>query len=244
MNENRSLDKVNRYDIFIDESCHLENDSLPVMCIGYIKVKSTDYENLKQELNSILKKHRINRELKWNKFSESKLDLYFELVDFFFKNPLEFRSVLVKYKERLNHKDFNQGLYDNFYYKLMYFLIRPNNIDGEKYRVFIDIKDTRGREKLKKINEIFNNKYSGHSPFILFQHLHSIDNIFIQLADFFIGAITYKSRVSLGDISNPTKHKLDFINYLEQKSGFLLDEGTEPWEVKFNIFDHQPKQNN
>ena len=61
------------------------------------------------------------------------------------------------------------------------------------------------------------------------------------MADFFIGAITYKTRVVLKNIENPTQQKMDFINYLEFNSGFNLDEGTEPWETKFNIFDYQPK---
>lgn len=43
------------------------------------------------------------------------------------------------------------------------------------------------------------------------------------------------------NIVNPTQNRMDFIKYLETKSGFNLEEGTEPWETKFNIFDHQPK---
>ena len=34
------------------------------------------------------------------------------------------------------------------------------------------------------------------------------------------------------------------INYIEMKSGYVLDEGTEPGEIKFNIFDHQPRKRN
>ncbi|TRW97059.1 DUF3800 domain-containing protein [Flavobacterium gawalongense] len=231
----------NKYDFYIDESCHLENDHIPVMCIGYIKVPMQQYIQLKGEFNQILERNNQHSELKWNKFSNARTELYKELVDFFFRTPLEFRCILVKYKERLNHKDFNQGSHDNFYYKMIYFLLRPNESNGNEYRVFIDVKDTRGREKLKKINEVFDIEYKRKTPFVQFQHLHSHDNVFFQLADFFIGAITYKSRVVLEDIKNPIPSKMDFIKYLEQKSGFNLEEGTEPWETKFNIFDHQPK---
>ena len=126
---------MSNFDVFIDEACHLENDHIPIMCIGYIKVPTNDnvYEGLKNE-----------------------------------------------FKEK--------------------------------------------------------------TSFNYFQHLHSDHNIFFQLADFFIGAVAYKSRVTSGNIIEPTAHKLEFINYLEEKSGFNLDEGTEPWETKFNIFDHQPKR--
>ncbi|WP_299154790.1 DUF3800 domain-containing protein [uncultured Christiangramia sp.] len=230
------------FDIFIDESCHLENDHKSVMGIGYCKVPHVDYEQLKKEIQDILVKHNQYAELKWNKFSTSRLSLYKELVDYFFKSSMEFRAILVKYKDRLNHEDFNQGSHDNFYYKMIYFLLRPNGEDSNKrFRVFIDLKDTRGREKLNKIREVFDNAHKGESPFIYFQHIQSHDNLFLQIADFFIGAVTYKNRVVSKEFE-PTKSKLEFINYLEEVSGFCLNEGTVPWEKKFNIFDHQPKK--
>ena len=228
-----------KYDVFVDESCHLEHDGISVMCIGYTKVPRLAYEELKIAFVSIKEKYGIKSEIKWSKFSKKRMPLYFELVDFFFNTPLEFRCVLVKYKERLNHQDFNRGSHDNFYYKMTYYLLRPNP-PGLEYRVFMDIKDTRGREKLKKIDKVFQNYHQGDSPFVKFQHLRSHDNDFFQLTDLLIGAIAYKCRLIKGEVpANDAKQ--EFINYLEKKSGFTLDEGTAPWENKFNIFDHQPK---
>jgi hypothetical protein len=228
-----------RYNLFVDESCHLEHDRIPVMCIGYIKVPHLAYKELYSIFEKIKEKHKTLGEIKWNKFSKSRLPLYKNLVDFFFETPLEFRCVLIKYKDRLNNEDYNQGSHDNFYYKMTYFLLKPNPI-GLEYRIFIDIKDTKGKQKLKKITEVFDNFHKGESPFVHFQHLRSHENIFFQLADLFIGAITYKTRVESKEFE-PNDAKMDFIRYLESRSGFLLHEGTEPWESKFNIFDHQPK---
>jgi hypothetical protein len=227
------------YDLFVDESCHLEHDKMSVMCIGYIKVPRLAYDNLIQKFGDIKLAYSIHNEIKWSKFSKVRMPFYKALVDFFYDTPLEFRCVLVKYKERLNHKDYNQGSHDNFYYKMTYYLLRPNPPKVE-YRVFMDIKDTRGREKLRKISEVFENYHKGDSPFVQFQHLRSHENHFFQLCDFFIGAIAYKSRVLKSELSK-NESKFEFIQYLEEKSGFLLDEGTPPWEMKFNIFDHQPK---
>ena len=227
------------FDLFLDESCHLESDHLPVMCIGYTKVDREHYQTIKKDLKSIKHKYHTPTELKWHKVSDSRKDLYFELIDYFFDNPVWFRSVLVKYKQKLDHDQFNQGSHDNFYYKMIYFLLRPNN-DHHQYRVYLDIKDTRGREKLNKIDEVFSNYYQGNSPFIQFQHIHSHDNVFLQLTDLFIGAITYKAR-GLGEGPNANPVKKEIVEYIEERSGYMLDEGTEPWEEKFNIFDHQPK---
>ena len=229
----------NKYNIFMDESCHLEHDKIRVMCIGYVKVPEDSYKELKKMFIDIKLKHRTPVELKWNKFSKSRLPLYKELVDCFFDNPIDFRSVLIKHKDRLRHEDFNLGSHDNYYYKLIYFLLRPNPPESE-YRVFIDIKDTKGKERLVKIDQVFTNLHHGGSPFTHFQHLHSHENVFFQLADFFIGAITYRNRLDLGEFS-PNDAKMEFIHYLESKSGFLLNEGTAPWHTKFNIFNHQPQ---
>ncbi len=228
------------HDIFIDESCHLENDGISVMCIGYIKVPTENYIDLREEIILLKNNYKTSSELKWNKFSDSRIPFYKALVDLFFASPLEFRCVLVKYKDRLRHEDFNQGSHDNFYYKMIYYLLKPNK-PVSQYRVFLDIKDTRGKEKLNKIHEVFENFHKGTSPFKHFQHIRSHDNVFIQLADFFIGAITYKARVAAGEDFKNTG-RLEFISYLEEVSGFTLSEGTVPWETKFNIFDHQPRK--
>ena len=179
-------------------------------------------------------------EIKWNKLSPSRLPLYKAMVDFFFSNPIDFRCVLVKHKERLNHADFNRGSHDNFYYKMTYYLLRPNP-PGLEYRVFMDVKDTRGKEKLQKIEEVFKNFHHGESPFVHFQHLHSHDNIFFQLTDLFIGAIAFKAR-GLHTNEQSSKTKIEFVNYLETKSRYSLNESIPLWETKFNIFDFQPQQ--
>jgi hypothetical protein len=230
------------YRIFIDESCHLEHDNSDVMTIGYIKVPEESYENLKYKINSIKIRYGVPHELKWNNLSKSKLPLFIELTDLFFSSELSFRAIVVKYKRKLDHAKFNKGSHDNFYYKMIYFLLNNTWINPieDNYRVFIDIKDTRGREKLTKIQEVFSNLHKGSSPFDSFQHIRSHESVYIQLADLFVGAITYRSRGLSGEIG-ASEGKKGFIDYLEVRSGYSLNEGTEPWEKKFNIFDHQPK---
>jgi hypothetical protein len=229
------------YNIYCDESCHLEKDGFPVMCIGYTKVDNNIYEAYKEELKKIKTKHKVHAEIKWVSVSTSRLEFYKEVINFFFGNYITFRCILVKYKNKLDHSQFNQGDHNNFYYKLIFHLLHAAvNPPHSHYRVYLDIKDTRGKERLEKIHTILGNTYKQQSPFIYFQHIRSHENLLMQLTDLFIGAITYKNRKEHEKVNaNPAKVAL--INYIEQKSGYLLDEGTEPWESKFNIFDHQPK---
>jgi len=160
----------------------------------------------------------------------------------FIEAEIDFRCILVKYKMRLNHEEFNQGSHDNFYYKLIYHLLTSaTNTPDYKYKVYLDLKDTRGKERLTKIEEVLRNKNHGNKAFGFFQNIHSDENVLLQLTDLFIGAITYKNR-ELVNCENANKAKVQLLEYIELKSGYSLDQGTEPWETKFNIFDHQPKQ--
>lgn len=232
---------MSTYNIYIDESCHLQNDGCEVMCIGYTKLAKDNYTDLKKSIKAIKLHHRSPTEIKWNKVSLSRMPLYRSLIDFFFDAPIHFRCVLIKNKSILDHDQFNQGDQNNFYYKTVYLLLNKSNpAENNQYNVLLDIKDTRGRDRLKKINEIFKNQHSGQSPFASFQHIHSHDNELLQLTDFFIGAITYKSRMETLKVHSQVK--LEIISYLEGKSGYQLNEGTEPWETKFNIFDFQPRK--
>ncbi|WP_298550188.1 DUF3800 domain-containing protein [uncultured Algibacter sp.] len=233
------MDKT--YNIYIDESCHLENDDSEVMCIGYTKVSQDNYEDLKRVLKSIKFTHRNPMEFKWNKLSMSRWDLYKELVDFFFRSDIEFRSVLIKKKKNLGSARYNREDQNSYYYKTLKILLNDKSShDSDIYRVYLDVKDTRGKTRLDLLEKELNIIYNNNPPFKHFQHIHSNESEFLQLTDFFIGAICYKARKEhLKDNASPVKKKI--IDYIEDVSGYLLDDGTEPWDTKFFIHDFQIK---
>lgn len=228
------------YNIYIDESCHLEHDGFPIMCIGYTKIDYEKYPVIKDGLKKIKLRHHAPTEIKWSKLSMSRLPLYKEIIDFFFSSEIEFRCVLIKNKGNLDHKKFNRGDHNAFYYKVVYLLLNNpyTNPSNESYRIILDIKDTRGRERLLELDKCLTNKHEGVSPFKYFQNIRSHENELLQLTDLFIGAIAFKSRKE-HEKPNASKVKCEVVNYLELKSGYHLDEGTIPWEHKFNIFDFQ-----
>lgn len=230
------------YNIYCDESCHLKSDGQSVMCLGYTKIEKSSYFDLKNKIKSIKLAHNAPTELKWNTLSSKRFDFYKALIDFFYDNPIEFRCMLIKNKQRLDHNQFNEGDIDNFYYKSIYYLLNNpfTNPATNQYRTYLDIKDTRGKSRLKKIEEVLQNKHRGKSPFVYFQHIHSHENEFIQLADFLMGAIAYKARNEHLK-EDASQVKIAVIDYIEAKFGYNISEGTEPWESKFNIFDFQPK---
>lgn len=63
-------------------------------------------------------------------------------------------------KSNLNHEKYNQGSHDLWYYKAYFYLLDAMIGYSEEYRIFIDIKDTCGGTKVKKLQEVLcNNKY-------------------------------------------------------------------------------------
>lgn len=63
------------FNLFVDESCHLEHDKIPVMCIGYIKVPKLVYEELREALMKVKLQFQTPAEIKWSKFSDSRKSL-------------------------------------------------------------------------------------------------------------------------------------------------------------------------
>jgi hypothetical protein len=115
----------------------------------------------------------------------------------------------------------------------------PTNPPDKHYSVLIDIKDNYGAIKNKGIKEVLSNKYFNNSPFVHFQNIHSHESYCMQIADLLLGAITYKLRGEhLSD--GASKAKLELINYIEANYKVKLEEGTNSYEAKFNVFDHSP----
>ena len=94
------------YNIYCDESCHLENDSQKAMVLGAIWCEKRKVREIAKRLKEIKHKHNFdsNFEIKWTKVSKSKVDFYLDIIDYFFDDDdLKFRGVVVPNKKNLNH---------------------------------------------------------------------------------------------------------------------------------------------
>ena len=121
------------YNVYCDESCHLEQDHQPIMALGGVWCERRYTRELSSTLWDLKERHRATGELKWTKVSRSRHEFYRELVDWFFTNDLlHFRAVVVLHKDRLDHVRFNDGSHDNFYYK-MYFSLLSKILDPDNH---------------------------------------------------------------------------------------------------------------
>jgi hypothetical protein len=228
------------YNVYCDESCHLENDGQAVMVLGAVWCPKQDAQRLGAELRDIKARHRARGELKWSKTSASRLPFYIELVDWFLAEaPLHFRGLVVQNKAALNHGAFNDGEHDLFYYKMQFSLLNKILSPDSRYAIYLDIKDTRSRLKLKKLREVLcNNVYDFTSDMIgHIQNIHSHEAELMQLADYLTGALGYRHRHLAG---NPAKREV--LRHLEERWGRSLLLPTSLREHKLNVFLFTPRQ--
>ncbi|HAT4308647.1 TPA: DUF3800 domain-containing protein [Clostridium perfringens] len=227
--------------IYCDESCHLENDLSDVMVLGGIACNKDEKVKIFNDIRRIKVKHNLSSwfEIKWTKVSSSKIEFYKELIDYFFNNDLKFRGVIAKNKKGLDHDKYNNGDYNEWYYKMYYLLLDHMIIPMDRYRIFIDIKDTKGGPKVEKLHEVLcNNKYDFKREVIEdIKQINSKESEILQLTDLFIGALSYKNRGLDGSES-----KLKIINYIENRYNKKLNQSTHRCEAKFNLFVWDPRE--
>lgn len=233
---------MNEYNIYCDESCHLPNDNTDLMVIGGVTCPKEKTEYINKAIRDIKEYYGVYKfaEIKWTKVSASKCDMYKELVNLFFDNSyLNFRAVVALKKSKLNLKKF--GLTYDDWYQRIYFLTLREMIDiGNKYNVYVDIKDTKGSEKIDTLKNILNNVTSNYFYDETVKNIQLVrsDQIqLLQLADLLIGAVSYKNR---GLKEN--KAKIELIKQIEKRAGRSLDFNSPKDETKFNIFKWQPRE--
>lgn len=227
--------------IYCDESCHLQNDHKPIMTLGAIQALDTEKRAISIQIRDLKKKYHCTGELKWTKVSDKNILFYLDLIDLFIKNPnLSFRALIVHNKENLDHKTFNDGDHDNFYYKMYYDLLKNiiENHPSERFNVFLDIKDTKSSVKVYKLHEVLSNKFYDfdRKKITRIQQIRSHESNLLQLCDFLLGAVTYINKDDRGSTA-----KLQISEALSKQTGFRLTETTPPWETKFNLFHFSPR---
>lgn len=226
------------YNIYCDESCHLEHDGEKYMVLGGIICEKNHRKIIRNNIIEIKRKHNLKEkaEIKWNKVSPSKLAYYKELVDYFFESDiLRFRAMIID-KTQINHKKFNQT-HDDWYYKMYYELLKNLAEPKANNYIYLDIKDTKSARKVEGVKNYLNikmNEYE-YEPIKHIQSINSQESSIMQLADLFIGAIGYRNREIFNKDSSSSA-KAELMNYIISKSGYSLLKSTWLSEKKFNLF--------
>lgn len=229
------------YNIYLDESCHLEHDRIPVMVLGAVWCPTSHVKSLSRRIAEIKAAFGMAHdfEIKWTKVSPAQQPFYLELVNAFFDVPeLHFRGVLIPDKTRLDHSRFQQS-HDDWYYKMCFTLVDPIINPEHAYEIFLDIKDTRSEIKRAKLEEVLRNANRDWAQSIIrrVQQVRSEESALLQLADLLIGAVAYHARGL-----NSNSAKLAVIKRIRQRGKLSLDRSTWLGAKKFNLLRWEPRE--
>ena len=227
------------YNIYCDETCHLENDGINAMVIGAVWCPQEKLREINQRIKRIKIKNGISptTELKWTKISPAKLDVYKEMVDYFFDDDaLHFRAIIIPDKSKLNHEAFHQT-HDDWYYKMYFDMLKVILSPWGRYEIYIDIKDTQTFQKAQKLKEVCSNSMYDFSRSVIkrLQPIRSNEIEIMQLVDILIGAVAYQNRVFSDDFVK-SQAKLEVIELIKERSNYSLTRTTLVREEKFNLF--------
>lgn len=230
-----------RFNVYFDESCHLQNDSIPVMVLGAVWCREDKAYEIGSRIRSIVSRHGMKRdfEIKWTKVSPAGERLYLDLVDYFFDDDdLQFRGVVIPDKSILNHGPFGQT-HDDWYYKMSFRLLETIISPAQQYSIYLDIKDTRSEEKREKLQEVLRTaNYDGAGHIVRrVQQIRSHESSLMQLADLLIGCVTYANRGL-----ETSSAKLKLVDCVRHRSGLTLQKTTWLTAPKVNLLVWKPKE--
>lgn len=228
------------FNIYCDESCHLEHDHQRVMVLGAVCCSQKKTREIAVRIREIKQRHSLpsSFEIKWSKVSPAKLPFYMDLLDYFFDDDdLHFRALIVPDKTQLRHDAFEQD-HDTWYYNMYFDMLKVLLSPGDEYRIYLDIKDSASARRVAKLQEVLrNNRYDFKRHIIAWVQVlrsHHVEQL--QLADFLIGIVSYANR-NLD--TSPAKSRL--VGRMRERSGYHLTRSTLLREEKVNLFRWTPR---
>jgi len=229
------------FNVYLDESCHLERDGIASMVLGAIWCPLTKTREISRRVQEIKARHNLSLtfDVKWTKVSPAKVQFYYDLVDLFFDDDdLHFRAVVIPDKSLLDHVKFEQD-HHQWYYKMCFTLLEPILLPEASYRIYLDIKDTHSKAKCDNLHEVLCNSRCDFGRQIIqrVQPIRSDESPLLQLADLLLGALGYHVReVKQSEAKQKLIHRI-----IKRTHNWPLGQTTWLRESKFNVLRWRPK---
>jgi len=191
---------------------------------------------LNAELTALWAQHGLPKhfEAKWTKVSPGKLDFYRAVLEWFIATEdVSFRALVLPDKQQVFTRVPKEKR-DDIYYSLYYELLKNTIVPGNSYRAFLDIKDTRGREKLDELTRWLEMNYPSlkkeERPKL--EHVRSHEIRLLQVTDLLLGAVGFARRPVTAS-GSPAKRAL--VSLLEEKLNQKLTTNSPSGVDKFSI---------
>ena len=201
--------------------------------IGGLWIEAHQRETLKSRIHERRGARDVRGEFKWGRVSPSRVEFYKDLVDLFFDaQAMHFRCLALPADE-LDAVQFHDGDNELMFYKFYYQLLHPWILDFNTYKVFVDLKTNRVRQRLAKLRRVLQNS-NRFAEIVGVQALPSHEVDLLQLADLLIGAVGYHFH---GTASSAAKRAI--VSKITERLGHPI--GPTPRSVqKFNVFRWRP----
>lgn len=229
---------MTEFNLYCDESCHLEHDDSNAMALGAVIVPKDKRKEICVRIQELKGKYAISavNEVKWTTARERLLPLYLDLVDYFFDDDdLSFRCLVIQNKSELDHERFHQD-HNTWYYKMYFEMLKTIFKPEHKYNVYIDIKDTHSDFRVKQLKHVCSNSIYdfNHSIIRNIQPIRSDEVQIMQITDILVGAVCRSQRSLVVPRQNPAKQQI--IERIKERAGYDLTKSTLYGESKFNYF--------
>jgi hypothetical protein len=223
------------FDIFCDESRHIERDKFRYMVLGGIWCERQFRREISRMIEDMKKASDFAGELKWTKVTPQKITLFKNIIQLFFtNNNLSFRCIVVD-KTVLKHELYNpKGGHEEFYYKMYYYMLNKKICPPNTYRIFLDYKGKDNAKKVAELQDIIGHTYYdfANQIVILMQSVISNQHPILQLTDVLIGAVGY-----IWNDLKTSDAKLEICELIRKMSGMTTLKMTTSYsENKFEIF--------
>jgi len=205
------------------------------MVLGAVWCPLEKRVEISKRIKEIKARHGLSDsfEIKWSKVSPAKKEFYLDVLDYFFDDDdLHFRALVIPDKTLLRHDAFGQD-HDTFYYKMFFTLLKVLFTPSNRYRTYLDIKDTRSAVTIDKLQDVLCNNMYDFSRQIIerVQTVRSHEVPILQLADMLIGIVSYANRGLKGN-----RGKEALVTRMQMRSGYTLCRTTLLREDKVNLF--------
>lgn len=227
------------YNIYCDESCHLQTNDSRYMFIGAVYCPKNKVKKINEYIKHLKENYCLSNriELKWNKVGKKTEKLYLDIINYFFNQDyLKFRVIVID-KTILDHDRFQQTeneFYHKAYYEMLKYIITPEN----SYNIYPDIKDTHSYYYHQIMLNFLRIKIDDTNSKTIkkVQPIRSYESPILQINDILIGALSYFYRNL-----NTNQTKLKIIEEIQKLYEYPLNQTSAYSNTKFNIFVWEPK---
>lgn len=217
--------------LYCDESRHLPHDREPFLLLGLVSCPAERAHDFNTALTALWKAHGLppHFEAKWTKVSPARLDFYRAVLGWFIETEgVAFRALMLPDKQRL-YAALPEESRDFLYYRLYYQFLRAAVEPENRYRAFLDLKDTRGREKIAELEKRLAADADSADAIQSLQHIRSHEVRLSQVTDLLLGAVGFARRPT-AENESPAKRAL--VDFLAEKLGHPLTADSPPGASK------------